>query len=479
MFDSLGKKLQGVVRQISGQGTISEKNIQDALRDVRLALLEADVHFKVVKDFITHTKERALGAEVLTGVNPGQQFIKIVYDELAETMGGQAVNFDLDRSKINVVMLLGLQGSGKTTFAAKLAKLLVKDNWKPMLVACDIYRPAAIKQLKTVGAQVNVPVFEMGTEVPVVKIAREALKMATAESRDVMIIDTAGRLHIDEMKMDELVGLRDQIKPRFTFLVADAMTGQDAVNSAGTFHNHVGIDGVCLTKLDGDARGGAALSIKVVTGRPIFFAGMGERLDELEIFHPDRMAQRILGMGDVLTLVEKAQEAFDMDEAEVMRRKIRKESFTFDDFLKQMKQMKKMGSISKIMKFIPGLSQVMDQVDEGQMEKEMRRTEAIIHSMTLEERNTPSVLNAQRRVRIAKGSGTTVAEINKLVKDFEMARRMMKDMMGKGMMKSMMGGGGDGTAPARPSSIQGHGSGKGKKSKKELKKLGKLKKKRH
>ena len=482
MFDSLGKKLQNVARSISGQGTISEKNITDALRDVRLALLEADVHFKVVKDFVTRTREKALGSDVLLGLNPGQQFIKIVYDELVETMGGEAAEFSLDRNKQNIVMLLGLQGSGKTTFAAKLAKFLAKDKFSPMLVACDIYRPAAIKQLKTVGAQVNVPVYEMGTEVPVTTIVREAMKVAARDGNNVLIIDTAGRLHIDEMKMDELVALRDEFKPRFTFLVADAMTGQDAVNSAGAFHTQIGIDGVCLTKLDGDARGGAALSIKTVTGRPIYFSGMGERLDELEVFHPDRMASRILGMGDILTLAEKAQESFDEDEARALQKKFRKETYNFDDFLKQMKQVKRMGSISKILKFIPGMSQMVDQIDEGEVEKSLSKTEAIIHSMTTEEREKPELLNANRRVRIAKGSGSQVADINKLVKEFEMFRKMAKEMMSGGMMKAMgnmMGGGGDpamaGGAPRMPRMPQtGVGKGKGK-SRKELKKMGKKK----
>ncbi|HNY27339.1 MAG TPA: signal recognition particle protein [Candidatus Sumerlaeota bacterium] len=469
MFDNLGKKLQDVVRNMSGQGTITEKNIQDALREVRLALLEADVHFKVVKDFISRAREQALGQEVLRGINPGQQFIKIVHDQLVETMGERVAPFELDKSGLNVVMLLGLQGSGKTTFSAKLAKRLAKEGWKPLLVACDIYRPAAIKQLHTVGAQVGVSVFDMGTETPVVTIAQEAIAKAKREGHNVVILDTAGRLHIDEMKMDELVGLRDAVKPRFTFLVSDAMTGQDAVNSAGQFHTHVGIDGVCLTKLDGDARGGAALSIRAVTGRPIFFAGMGEQLDDLELFHPDRMAQRILGMGDVLTLVEKAQEAFDQEDAEELRRKIRKEAFTFNDFLKQMKQVKKMGSLSKIMKFIPGMSQVMDQIDEGEMEKEMRHTEAIIHSMTIEERENPSILTASRRARIGKGCGLGVAAVNNLIKEFEMARKMMKHLVGgpKGPMPP--GGGLPGAAGGRGPLGLGHGAGKSQ-SKSEMRK---------
>lgn len=449
MFDSLGKKLQGVVRSMSGQGTISESNIKDALREVRLALLEADVHFKVVKDFIAQAREKAMGEDVLLGVNPGQQFIKIVHDQLVETMGDRAVDFALERGQTNVVMLLGLQGSGKTTFSAKLAKRLAKEGWKPMLVACDIYRPAAVHQLKTVGEQVGVPVFERGTDVPVTEIAKGALEFARAEKRDVVILDTAGRLHIDEMKMDELVGLREFAKPKFTFLVADAMTGQDAVNSAGLFHEKVGIDGVCLTKLDGDARGGAALSVRAVTGRPIYFSGMGETLDDLEIFHPDRMAQRILGMGDVLTLVEKAQEVFDLDEAEEMRKKIKKESFTFNDFLKQMKQMKKMGSMSKLMKFIPGMGQMMDQIDEGEMEKELKHTEAIILSMTPEERDNPTLLNGTRRSRIAKGCGLGAQAVNRLVKEFDTAKKMMGQMMRGGGMPGMpgmpgMGGNGGG-----------------------------------
>lgn len=443
MFESLGRKLQDVARSVSGQGAITEKNIQDALREVRLALLEADVHFKVARDFVAHAREKALGAEVLRGVNPGQQFIKIVHDELVQMMGAQAAPFDLDRGKINVVVLLGLQGAGKTTFAAKLARYLRdKGKWKPMLVACDIYRPAAIHQLQTVGAQVGIPVFQQGADRPVVRIAQAAIDQARADSCDLVIVDTAGRLHVDEMRMDELQGLRDAVQPRFTFLVADAMTGQDAVNSAGVFHEQVGIDGVCLTKLDGDARGGAALSIRAVTGRPIYFAGVGEHLDELEVFHPDRMAQRILGMGDVLTLVEKAQETFDEEEALAMQRKIRKESFTLDDFLGQMRKMKKMGSMTKLMKFIPGMGQLMDQVDEGQMESELSHTEAIINSMTPMERNTPSILNGSRRARIAKGSGMGVADVNRLLKDFEMARKMMKEMLGGGGMQAALAGGG-------------------------------------
>ncbi|MFW6286732.1 MAG: signal recognition particle protein [Candidatus Sumerlaeota bacterium] len=467
MFETLGRKLQDVGRKMSGQGTISEENITDALREVRLALLEADVHFKVVKDFIARAREKALGAEVLRGVNPGQQFIQIVHDELVETMGAETQQFELDQDKINVVMLLGLQGSGKTTFSGKLSRYLQKQGWKPMLVACDIYRPAAIDQLKTVGKQVDTPVFDMGTDTPVLEVATEALKVARRDSRNVVIIDTAGRLHIDEMKMGELVGLRDGVKPRFTFLVSDAMTGQDAVNSAGQFHEQVGIDGVCLTKLDGDARGGAALSVRAVTGRPIYFAGVGETMDDLELFHPDRMAQRILGMGDVLTLVEKAQEAFDEEDAKAMAKKMRKASFTFDDFLKQMRQMKKMGSMSKLMKFIPGMGDVMDQMDEDQMEKQMAHTEAIIYSMTPEERNNPSLITASRRARIGKGCGLGVAAVNKMIKEFEMARKMMKQMMGGGK-KDML---------AALSGTQTHGPGRGQ-SKKNRKKKKKKKKKK-
>jgi signal recognition particle subunit SRP54 len=481
MFESLGKKLQSVVRDLSGQSAITEKNIQDALRDVRVALLEADVNFQVAKDFVARAREKALGAEVIQGINPGQYFIKLVYDELVEVMGGAAVPFQLDQSKTNVIMLLGLQGSGKTTFSAKLAKMLKKDGWKPMLVACDVYRPAAVKQLLTVGAQVGVSVFEMGTETPVVTIAREALRKAEAESRNVVILDTAGRLHIDEMKMEELVALRDFVHPRFTFLVSDSMTGQDAVNSASRFHEVVGIDGVCLTKLDGDARGGAALSVKTVTGRPIYFAGTGEHLDDLEVFHPDRMASRILGMGDVLTLVEKAQEAFDEEESLKLRRDIRKGAFTLDDFMKHMKRMRKMGSMRKMMSMIPGMGQLLEQIDEGEMEREIGHTEAIIGSMTPMEREQPTILSGSRRARIAKGSGRPVQALNKLLKDFEMTRRMMKDMMnvgggngktGKmaGLMNALSGGG---EMPASAPAASGHG-GVGK-SKKALKKQQKKK----
>lgn len=469
MFDNLGKKLQNTVRNLSGKGEISEKNIQDALREVRLALLEADVNFQVVKDFIAKTREKALGAEVLQGVDPGQQFIKLVHDELVEVMGGETVSFELDPGRMQAIMLLGLQGSGKTTFSAKLGRYMEKQGFKPMLVACDIYRPAAVNQLKTVGAQAGLPVFDMGTDTAVTTIAREAEAEAKSQGRNLLILDTAGRLHIDEMRMDELVGLRDYVKPRFTFLVADSMTGQDAVHSAGRFHEIVGIDGVCLTKLDGDARGGAALSIKTVTGRPIYFAGAGEKLDDLEMFHPDRMAQRILGMGDVLTLVEKAQENIDEEEAKAMQQKIRKQTFTLDDFLKQMKQMRRMGSFSKLAKMIPGMGQMLEEIDEDEMEKEISRSEAIVHSMTMQEREQPQVLNNSRKARVAKGCGQSVNAVNKFLKDFEMARRMMREMMGankKEMLAQLMGGGGGGGA----TSTHGPGKGKSKKNKKKKKK---------
>jgi signal recognition particle subunit SRP54 len=461
MFEALGQRLQGVFRKLRGMGTISEANIREAVRDVRLALLEADVNFKVVKEFTKRVGERAVGQEVLKSVTPGQQFVKIVHDELVQAMGGQAHAIDFDGNKLNVVLLLGLQGSGKTTFAGKLARRMAKQDLKPMLVACDVHRAAAVHQLEVVGRQVDVPVFTVPGSTDARAIANKALEEAQRQALNLVIIDTAGRLHIDEVKMDELTAIRDAVKPTYVFLVADAMTGQDAVNSATRFHEEIGIDGVCLTKLDGDARGGAALSISQVTGQPVVFVGVGEKADDLELFHPDRMAQRILGMGDVLTLVEKAQETFDADQALAMQKKLRKQTFTLGDFLNQLRQIKKMGSFADLMKYIPGLGSQIP--EEAVDEKELGHIEAIISSMTPMEREMPQIMDGSRKRRVAGGSGTTVADVNSLLKQFEETKKMLKRFMGAGGqfgpagMVMPAGGGGRG----------GHGSGKRKKKKKK------------
>ncbi|MFH0795032.1 MAG: signal recognition particle protein [bacterium] len=424
MFEALGEKFEILFKKLRGQGVITEKNVRDALREVRLALLEADVNFKVVKDFVQNVTQKAVGTEVLQSITPGQQLIKIVYDELVAIMGGHIEPININPGKLNVVLLLGLQGSGKTTLAGKLAKRYAKRGFKPMLVACDIYRPAAIHQLQVVGSQVSVPVFEMGDKVKPPKIVRGALELAERESRDLVIVDTAGRLHINEVLMDELVAVKAEAKPAFTFLVADAMTGQDAVNSAAAFNEKVGVDGVCLTKMDGDARGGAALSIRAVTSKPIRFIGVGEKLDDLEEFHPDRIASRILGMGDVVSLVEKAQQTFDEKAALELQKKIRKESFTLQDFLDQLRQVKKMGNFKDLLSMLPGVGSKLKEVDFD--EGEVRHVEAIISSMTQAERENPSILNGSRRKRIAIGSGSSVAEINQLLSQFEESKKMMK-----------------------------------------------------
>ncbi len=438
MFESLGEKFERIFKNLRGHGAISERNIRDAMRDVKLALLEADVHFRVVKEFVTRVTEKAIGSEVLTSITPGQQVIKIVHDELINTMGGPGQPFSLQPSTINVVLLLGLQGSGKTTLAGKLAKRYMKQGWKPLLVPCDVYRPAAIHQLRVVGKQVGVPSYDQGKQKKPVAIAKNAVEFARKEARDLVIIDTAGRLHINEVLMDELVEIKKAVRPQFTFLVADAMTGQDAVNSASAFNEQVGIDGVCLTKLDGDARGGAALSIKAVTQKPIVFIGVGEKLGDLEEFHADRLVSRILGMGDVLTLVEKAQVTFDEKQARDMERKIRKQTFTFQDFVDQMQQVRKMGSLKDLVGMIPGLGR---QVKDMQFDdREFASIEAMILSMTPEEREDPEILNGTRRRRIAQGSGNSVQNVNQLIKQFNEAKRMMKQMFS---------GGGPGFGPFR------------------------------
>ncbi|MGD0651811.1 MAG: signal recognition particle protein [Verrucomicrobiia bacterium] len=442
MFDSLSEKLQAVFKNLRGYGKLTEKNVSDALREVRLALLEADVNYKVVKDFVERTRQRALGQEVLASVTPGQQIIKIVHDELVVLMGGDGAPGGralpagvpaVASAKAGNWMMVGLHGCGKTTTCGKLARLFAKQGRKPFLVACDVYRPAAIDQLETLGKQLQIPAFSMRGEKDVTKICRQAVSVAQAQDRDVLIFDTAGRLHIDEELVQELVRMRDLLQPQEILLVADAATGQEAVNIAEHFDKALKITGIVLTKLDGDARGGAALSMRAVTGKPIKFAGVGEKLDDLEPFYPERMAGRILGMGDVVSLVEKAQEAFDAEKAEEMQKKIADQSLNFDDFLGQLQQLKKLGPLENLLGMLPGMSK-MQNLSPG--DSQLKRVEAIVQSMTREERRRPEILNASRRTRIARGSGTTVAEVNDLLKQFGMMKRMMKDM-GK-MQKAMM-----------------------------------------
>ena len=416
MFDSLSDKLQSVFKNLRGYGKLTEKNVADALREVRVALLEADVNYKVAKDFIERTKQRALGQEVLASVTPGQQIIKVVHDELVTLMGTGE-----QKPITGHVMMVGLHGSGKTTSTGKLAKLLTKQGRKPLLVACDVYRPAAIDQLETLGRQLQMPVFAKRDEKDVTKIARQAL----ASAPELAIFDTAGRLHIDEELVQELIRLRDVIKPQEILLVADSATGQEAVNIAEHFDKALGLTGIVLTKLDGDARGGAALSMRAVTGKPIRFAGVGEKLDDLEAFMPERMAGRILGMGDVVGLVEKAQESFDAKEAERLQAKIADQSLNLEDFLSQLQQLKKLGPLENLLGMLPGMGKMPDLASS---DSQLKRVEAIVQSMTREERRRPEILNANRRTRIAKGSGTSVAEVNDLLKQFNQMKRMMKDM---------------------------------------------------
>jgi signal recognition particle subunit SRP54 len=427
MFESLSERLEGAFKNLRGHGQITETNIKDVMRDVKMALLEADVNFKVVKEFVSRVQEQSLGEGVLTSVSPAQQMVKIVHDQLVEFLGGDTAPFELQKGRTNVILMLGLQGSGKTTFCGKLARRLAKEGFSPLLVACDIYRPAAIDQLHVVGKGAGVPVYSEGTDKPAQDIARRGVEKGRADGNDVVIVDTAGRLHINDVLMDELVAIKGAVSPEYTFLVADAMTGQDAVVSASTFNDKVGVDGVCLTKMDGDARGGAALSIKWITGKPVKFIGTGEHLEDLQEFFPERMAGRILGMGDVVSLVEKAQEHFDEKMAEDMERKMRKASFTLQDFLSQMQQLKKMGPLRGLLELLPGVGSQLKNIELP--EKEMKRTEAIIQSMTLDERENPSILTGPRRARIAKGSGTTAQDVNALIKQFEMARKMMNGVM--------------------------------------------------
>ena len=434
-FEGLSSRLQDITKKIKGEARITESNMKDMLREVKLALLEADVNYKIVKDFIANVQEKALGQDVMKALKPGEQVVKIVRDELIELLGGTDSKINISPNPPTVIMLIGLQGSGKTTTVGKLANYLRKEGKKPLMVACDVYRPAAIKQLQVVGASLNIPVYsEEGTQ-DVVGVAKRAMNTAMSKLNDVVIIDTAGRLQIDEVLMQELQNLRQSVRPHEILLVVDSMTGQEAVNVAESFNEKVGIDGVILTKLDGDTRGGAALSVKKVTGKPIKFIGMGEKLNELEVFHPDRMASRILGMGDILSIVEQAEENLNLEEAEKLEKQLRKEKYDLDDYLLQLRQIKKMGSLSSILKMLPGANKLKDiKVDDN----EFTRIEAIITSMTAEERRNPNILNGSRRKRIANGSGTQVHEINKFMESFEMTQKMMKQMKSKNGMKRMM-----------------------------------------
>ena len=435
-FDGLSSRLQEITRKLKGKARITEDDLKEVLREVKLALLEADVNYKIVKEFVKVIEEKALGQDVLKSLTPGQQVIKIVKDELVALLGGEESKINFTPNPPTVIMLVGLQGSGKTTTAGKLANIIKKQGKKPLLVASDVYRPAAIKQLQVVGKQLDIPVYSNETTKDVSLIAKQAMSVAISKLNDVVILDTAGRLQIDEALMQELKDLKSNVKPHEILLVVDSMTGQDAVNIADTFNKELGIDGIVLTKLDGDTRGGAALSVKKITGRPIKFAATGEKLTDIEVFHPERMASRILGMGDVLSIIEKAEESFDMEEAAKLEKKLKKQTFDLDDYLSQLRQMKKMGSFSSILKMFPISNKLKDvEIDD----KEFVRIEAMICSMTKEERANPKILNGQRRLRIAKGSGTTVEQLNKFMKSFEMTQKMMKEMTSnKGMMKRMM-----------------------------------------
>ena len=439
-FESLGDKLQGVFKKLRGKGKLNEKDIKDAMREIKLALLEADVNFKVVKEFVNIVSEKALGQEIMESLTPAQQLVKIVNEELTQMIGGEVSRLEFSQKPPTVIMMCGLQGAGKTTATGKLALNLTKKmNKRPLMVACDVYRPAAIKQLEVLGKQIQVPVFSMGADVNPVTIAKEAVAHAIKHGNDPVILDTAGRLHIDEQLMDELANIKAEVNPTEILLVVDAMTGQDAVNVAKSFNDQLNITGVILSKLDGDTRGGAALSIKAVTGRPILYVGMGEKLSDLEQFYPDRMASRILGMGDVLTLIEKAGAELDEEKAMQMADKMKKAQFDFEDYLMSMEQMRKMGGLSSIMSMMPGLGGLggknkLPDLDSPENDKKMARMEAIIYSMTPEERKNPDLLNPSRKHRIAKGAGVDISEVNRMVKQFNESRKMMKKLPG------MMGG---------------------------------------
>jgi signal recognition particle subunit SRP54 len=437
MFDQLSERLQSTLSDVRSRGKLNEADVDRAMREIRLALLEADVNFKVVKQFTTQVKERCLGAGVLESLDPGQQVIKIVNEELASLMGGTSRDLAFASKGPTVILMAGLQGSGKTTACAKLAKHLAKDGRSVALAACDLQRPAAVEQLQTVGRQAGATVYSQGTDRDPVDVAEWALGQAKADDRDVLIVDTAGRLHIDDELMDQLVAIRRKVKPHDVLLVVDAMTGQDAVNVAEQFAERAEFDGVLMTKLDGDARGGAALSVKAVTGKPILYASTGEKLEQLERFHPERMASRILGMGDVMSLIEKAEEQVDREAAEDLERKIRKEQFTLEDFLKQMKQVRKMGPITNLLGMMPGMGGAMKELRNADVdERELDRLEAIILSMTPAERADPTIINGSRRKRIALGSGTTVQAVNQLTKQFGQMRKLMKQLA-EGKMPSM------------------------------------------
>jgi signal recognition particle subunit SRP54 len=425
-FENISEKIQEIFKNLRGKGKLTEKDVQLAMREVRLALLEADVSYKVVKDFIAKVTERAIGSEVLESLTPGQQVIKIVHEELTQLMGGTQSKINIAAKPPTVVMMVGLQGSGKTTSSAKLARFLKKQGRSPLLVACDIYRPAAIKQLQVLGEQLAIPVFSLGDKQNPVDIAKGAIAHAEKNGQDLVILDTAGRLHIDEELMAELGQIKQQCHPHEIILVVDAMTGQDAVNVAEKFNQLLGLDGVVLTKLDGDTRGGAALSVKAVTGKPIKFTGVGEKLDALEPFYPERMASRILGMGDVLTLIEKAKATVDLQKAQELERKIRQNEFTFDDYLDQLQQVQKMGPLNQLLEMIPGINKVKGMQGLEVNEKDIKHVEAIIRSMTTAERRKPEIINGSRRKRIATGSGTSIQDVNRTIKQFEQMQKMMK-----------------------------------------------------
>lgn len=438
VFEGLSDKLQNTIRKIRGQGRVTEKDLKEVTREIKLALLEADVNFKVVKDFINSISERALGKDVLESLTPGQQIVKIVHEELIKLLGGTQSKITFSSSPPSIYMLVGLQGSGKTTCAGKIGNVLRKDGKRPLLVACDIYRPAAVKQLKVVGGQLDIPVFSIEDTNDPVKIALEGVKFAIKNGNDVIIIDTAGRLHIDEELMKELYNIKKAVNPQEILLVLDSMTGQDAVNVAESFSDKPGIDGIILTKLDSDTRGGAALSVKSVTGKPVKYIANGEKLNDIEPFYPERMASRILGMGDVLSLIEKAQDSFDEKKAYELEKNIREGRFTFEDYLDQIHQLKKMGPLSDLIGMIPGMN--TKAIGNAEIDdKKFIKTEAIINSMTTKERIDPALLNGSRRKRIAKGSGNEVQDINRLVKEFEEMKKMMKMFTGKGKNKKMMG----------------------------------------
>lgn len=436
MFDSLSDKLQNVVKKLKGQTRITEKELKEMLREVKLALLEADVNYKVVKEFIANIESKALGEDVMKSLTPGQQVVKIVKDELIELLGSSESKLNISSNPPTVIMLVGLQGSGKTTLCGKLSNYLRKQGKKPLMIACDVYRPAAVKQLETIGKSLNIDVYSEPESQNVVEIATNGIKKARSKLCDVVIVDTAGRLQIDEKLMDELVDLKKAVRPHEIMLVIDAMTGQEAVNVASTFNEKLGIDSITMSKLDSDSRGGAALSVKSITKKPIKFASVGEKLSDLEPFYPDRVASRILGMGDVLSIIDKAEEAYDEEQAIALEKKIRKNEFTLDDYLDQMKKIRKMGSFKQILAMLPGIpKEIRDaEIDERQL----LRIDAIITSMTKEERRNPKILNGSRRLRIAKGSGNKVQDVNRFMEQFEQMQKMMKSMMsGKGKFGKM------------------------------------------